>query len=181
MIRLHFRTAQVQRPMTPGQTRLIVQAVDEQDEPCAIFLCGIEPPNTLQRRMRESFHTVCSVEDMAEYPAGVACVQEVDPQTVDEGTFLYSVQENIVYERGTGSAGQPDWVPFRPRAENLNPRFHSHTLPFFRRSVIDIILPNREFVVQAVGWIEDAARQLEQDFIDLEKLKSYAQAGLDFP
>jgi len=170
MIRLQIRTAGVRHPLSPGQTRVVIRAVDEHDKPAAIFLCCIEPPNTFERRLRESFHTVCSVEDMVEYPVGVSSIREIDPQTVDEGTFLYSAQENIIYVRSRDA-----WIPYKPRPENLKPNVHTHTLPFFRRSAIDIILPSREFVVQAIDWIKEAARQLEQDFLDLETLRSYEQ------
>jgi hypothetical protein len=172
MIRLQIQTAAVRRLLSPGQTRVVIRAVDEQDRPTAIFLCCVEPPNSLEQRLRESFHTVCSVEDMTEYPVGVSCVREIDPKTADEGVFLYCVQENIVYVRAR-SGGKAVWIPYKPKPENLKPNVHTHTFPFFRRSTIDIILPNRDFVVQAIGWIEEAVKQLEQDFCNLEQLKRY--------
>lgn len=173
MIRLRFRVARVRRPLSPGQTRLIVGASDDNGMPVALFLCGVEPPDIFSRRMRESFHTICSVEDMAEYPAAVSCVREVDPQTAERGVLLYSVQENVVYVRDCDGNRNPVWRPYEPRPENLNPNVHSHKLPFFRRSTIDIVLPNRDFVDQAVGWIGQAVRQLEKDMLDLDHFKSY--------
>ncbi len=168
MIRLQIRTAEVRRPVSPGQTRIVIRAVDADDRPVAVFLCGVEPPNSFERRMRESFHTICSVEDMAEYPVGVSSVREVDPASVEEGVYLYCAQENVVYVRIRDHRQQAAWEPYKPKPENLKPNVHSHKRPFFRRSAIDIILPNREFVSRAVGWIEDAVKRLEKDIHDLE-------------
>lgn len=172
MIRLEVKTLPLKRSLSPGQTRVLIRAVDEKDRPVAIFLCGVEPPNSFERRMRESFHTICSVEDMAEYPVGVSCVSEVDPAGVEEGLFLYSAQENIVYVRSKNKQGRAVWIPYKPKPENLKPNVHSHKLPFFRRSAIDIILPNREFVSQAIGWIEEAVALLEKDMTELEMLRN---------
>lgn len=97
MIRLQVRTAEVRHPLSPGQTRVVIRAVDADDRPVAVFLCGVEPPSAFERRMRESFHTICSVEDMAEYPVAVSCVREIDPVSVEEGVYLYDAQENVVY------------------------------------------------------------------------------------
>jgi hypothetical protein len=173
MIRLSVMTAEVKRPLSPGQTRVVIRARDENDWPVALFLCGIEPPNTFERRMRESFHTVCSVEDMAEYPVGVASPEEVDPQTCEPGVLLYAVQENAVYVRSGDENDIPAWMPYRPEPEQKAPNVHAHKLPFFRRSEIDIILPNRDFVVRSIEWISRAVRRLEQDQHDLEQLKPY--------
>jgi len=173
MIRLHVQTAEVRRPVSPGQTRVVIRATGENDVPVAVFLCGVEPPNSFERRMRESFHTICSVEDMAEYPVGVSGLHEADPKKSEQGFLLYNVQENVVYVRELDAARKPAWLPYHPRHENLNPNVHSHKLPCFRRSTIDIILPHRDFVVQAIGWIEEAVRQLEKDMGDLERLKNY--------
>ena len=168
MIRLEVKTLPLKRPLSPGQTRVLIRAVKDRDKPVAVFLCGVEPPNSFERRMRESFHTICSVEDMAEYPVGVSCISEVDPTSQEEGVFLYSAQENIVYVRSKDRQGRAAWVPYKPKSENLKPNVHSHKLPFFRRSAIDIILPNREFVSQAIGWIEEAVALLEKDMAELE-------------
>ena len=167
MIRLDVQTLPLKRPLSPGQTRVLIRAVDVNDKPVAVFLCGVEPPNAFERRMRESFHTICSVEDMAEYPVGVSCVNEVDPASVEEGVYIYCAQENTVYVRSR-ERGKAAWIPYRPEPEHLKPNVHSHKLPFFRRSAIDIILPNREFVSQAIGWIEEAVNRLEKDMHDLE-------------
>jgi hypothetical protein len=167
MIRLETKMLPLKRLLSPGQTRVLIRAVDAEDKPVALFLCGVEPPNSFERRMRESFHTICSVEDLAEYPVGVSSIREIDPASVEEGVFLYSAQENIVYVRSV-QRGLAVWIPFRPKPENLKPNVHSHKLPFFRRSAIDIILPNREFVSRAIGWIEEAVKRLEKDMHDLE-------------
>jgi len=173
MIRLSILTAEVKRPLSPGQTRVVIHARDENGLPVALFLCGVEPPNTFERRMRESFHTVCSVEDMAEYPVGVATIEEVDPKTCEPGDLLYAAQENAVYIRGMDETKRPAWLPYRPKPEQRNPNVHAHKLPLFRRSAIDVILPNRDFVVRSIEWISQAVRRLEQDQRDLEQLKSY--------
>lgn len=174
MIRIEVQTAEVRRPISPGQTRVVLRASDEQGRPQAVFLCGVEPPNSFERRMRESFHTICSVEDMVEYPIGVSSVLEIDPRGVETGTMLYCAQENTVYvcQKNRGDE-EHHWQPFVARNENLNPNVHSHKLPFFRRSAIDVILPHRDFVVRAIDWIEKAVRLLEKDLRDLERLKSY--------
>jgi hypothetical protein len=123
--------------------------------------------------MRESFMTVCSVEDMVEYPIGVSSVQEINPATQDEDIKLYCAQENIIYVRGYDDHMEPAWVPYTPSASHPKPNVHSHKLPFFRRNTIDIILPCRDFVVQAIGWIEDAVAQLTKDQANLEFLQDY--------
>ena len=168
MIRIEVETLPLKRPLSPGQTRVLFRAISERDRPVAVFLCGVEPPNSFERRMRESFHTVCSVEDMVEYPVGVSSVSEVDPASQEEGVFLYCAQENVVYVRSKDKQGHAAWIPYKVRAENLKPNVHSHKLPFFRRSEIDIILPNREFVSQAIGWVKDAVALLEKDMAELE-------------
>ena len=173
MIRLKIRTAEVKRPISPGQTRVVVSARDENEQPIAIFLCGVEPPNAFERRMRESFHTVCSVEDMVEYPVGVSCITETEPAGYEVGTYLYCVQENAIYVRGEDSEGNPVWKPYRSEPGQLSLNVHSHKLPFFRRSTIDIILPNRDFVVQSITWLEQAALRLEKDRLDLKTLIDY--------
>jgi len=173
MISLKIQTAMVKRPLSPGQTRVVIRAIGENEEPRAIFLCCVEPPNSFERRMRECFMTVCSVEDLVEYPVGVSSVLEIDPATQDEGVKLYCAQENLVYVRDVDDAGKPAWIPYTPRAGGLKPNVHTHHLPFFRRSTIDIILPCRDFVVQAIGWIENAVAQLERDQKNLELLKDY--------
>lgn len=170
MIRLEIETLPLKRVLSPGQTRVIFRAIDGNDRPIALFLCGVEPPNSFEHRMRESFHTICSVEDMAEYPVGVSCVSEVDPVGLEEGLFLYCAQENVVYVRSRDRRDRAVWTPYRPKPENLKPNVHSHKLPFFRRSAIDIILPNREFVSHAIGWIEDAIALLEKDMQELKML-----------
>jgi len=173
MISLKIQTAQVKRPLSPGQTRVVIRAADENEEPVAVFLCCVEPPNSFERRMRESFMTVCSVEDMVEYPVGVSSVHEINPESQEEGIKLYCAQENVIYVRGFDDQDEPAWIPYKPPTGGLKPNVHTHTLPFFRRSTIDIILPCRDFVVQAVGWIEDAVAQLERDQKNLELLKDY--------
>lgn len=173
MIRLSIRAAEVRRPASPGQTRVVIRALDEQDRPVALFLCCVEPPNSFERRMRESFQTVCSLEDMAEYPVGVSAIDEADPADWEPGIHLYSAQENLVYVRGKDSRGRPEWHPYPPKSGWPGPNVHGHKLPFFRRSTIDIILPNRDFVVQSIEWIKRAVRRLEKDRLDLEQLNHY--------
>ena len=173
MISLKIQTAEVKHPLTPGQTRVVIQAVDENDEPTPVFLCCVEPPNTFERRMRESFMTICSVEDMAEYPVGVSSVREIDPLPVAEGTLLYCAQENKIYERGYDEQQDPAWNPYIPPQGGMKPNVHTHKLPFFRRSAIDVILPSRHFVRHAIQWIEDAVKQLERAKSDLEFLRDY--------
>ena len=173
MIQLEVRTAALRRPLSPGQTRLVVRATDERGTPVAIFLCCVEPPNTFERRMRESFQTVCSVEDMTEYPVGVSSVQTVDPTDLADGTLLYAAQENLIYEKKQEMTGTAIWRLYRPVPSGVIPNVHTHKLPFFRRSTIDIILPNRAFVTDAVRWIEEAAMRLEKDQLDLDDLKPY--------
>lgn len=173
MIRLSIRTAEVKRPFSPGQTRVVIRAVDEQDRPVALFLCCVEPPNSFERRMRESFQTVCSIEDMAEYPVGVSSIDEADPKDWEPGVCLYSAQENLIYIRSKEHNGRPAWHPYVPKPGHPVPNVHSHKLPFFRRSTIDIILPNRDFVVQSIEWIKQAVRRLEKDRLDLELLEHY--------
>jgi hypothetical protein len=172
-ISLKTQTAEVKRPQSPGQTRVVIRAIDENEDPVPVFLCCVEPPDTFARRFRESFVTICSVEDMAEYPVGVSSVREVDPVTQDEGILLYCAQENVVYVRGEDENNDPAWIPYVPEPAQLKPNVHGHNFPFFRRSTIDIILPCRDFVVRAIGWIEDSVAQLMKDQANLEILKEY--------
>ena len=185
MIRLKIHTAAVKCPLSPGQTRTVIYAYEpdidpetgaEMDDgtPAAIFLCGIEPPNSFERRFRESFHTVCSVEDMVEYPVGVSTIDEADAAEVEPGTFLYAAQENRIYVSTLNEDGVLQWLPYQAPPEGKEPNRHTHKLPFFRRSKIDIILPCRDFVVQSIAWIEEAAKRLEEDFASLEKLEQYS-------
>ena len=175
MIALKVQTAEVKHPLSPGQTRAVIRAYDDTDDkPAAIFLCCVEPPNSFERHMRESFQTVCSVEDIAEYPVGVSSISEIDPATQQIGSYLYAAQENKVY-RVSEIGMKPAWVVYQPSPGEYSPNVHSHKLPFFRRSTIDIILPSRDFVVQAIGWIEQAVRQLNKAFDDLAKLKTYEE------
>jgi hypothetical protein len=164
-------------PHHPGQVRARFRAVEKENEddengtPAAVFLCCVEPPDSFRRKMRESFQTVCSVEDLAEYPVGVSTVEEVDPASQEEGTFLYAVQENKIYVRSPSEPGPPAWLPYAPAPGGLPVNVHSHKLPFFRRSAIDIILPSRRFVRYAVEEIKNAIRELERDRADLERFE----------
>ncbi|MDR3233435.1 MAG: hypothetical protein LBT46_07215 [Planctomycetaceae bacterium] len=162
--------AEVKRPLSPGASRVVFQARDEDGQPAAVFLCSIEPPNAFEQVMRESFVTVCSVEDMVEYPVGVSSVEEIDPSEFAADTFLYAAQENRVYVRSVNDLEEPAWIPYKPQGKQ--PNVHTHKLPFFRRSTIDIILPNRDFVKQSIEWIKTAVRRLEKDQADLEELKN---------
>ena len=184
MIKLKIHTAAVKRPMSPGQTRTVIHAYEPDfhpetgaelpdGTPAAIFLCGIEPPNSFERRFRESFHTVCSVEDMSEYPIGVSTIDEADAGLCEPGVFLYAAQENRIYINTFNPDEGLQWVPYQTPIDGKEPNRHTHKLPFFRRNTIDILLPCRDFVDQAIGWIEDAAKRLEKDFADLEKFKRY--------
>jgi len=180
MIKLKIQTARIKRPLSPGQTRTVIYAyepefdpgtgaeLDTEGTPAAIFLCGIEPPNSFERRFRESFHTICSVEDMTEYPVGVSTIDEADASECEPGTFLFAAQENRIYVNEDSQ-----WVPYQCPPDGKEPNCHTHKLPFFRRSKIDIILPCRDFVVEAIEWIENAAKQLEKDLANLEKLQNY--------
>jgi hypothetical protein len=170
MINVTIEIATMKRPLSPGTVRTLIHARDENDQPVAVFLCSIEPPNTFERVMRESFVTVCSVEDMVEYPVGVSSITEVDPASCENGVFLYAAQANKVYIRDEED-GQPVWKLYQPQGKH--PNTHTHKLPFFRRSSIDIILPHREFVLQSLEWIRDAVKRLEKDQYDLEQLKPY--------
>jgi hypothetical protein len=170
MINVTLEVAPMKRPLSPGAVRTVIHAKDENDQPAAVFLCSIEPPNSFERVMRESFVTVCSVEDMVEYPVGVSSIIEVDPVEYEQGVFLYAAQANKVYIRDE-EEGQPVWKPYCP--EGKHPNVHTHSLPFFRRSTIDIILPHRDFVLQSLEWIRDAVKRLEKDQQDLEQLKPY--------
>ncbi len=53
MIRIEVETLPLKRPLSPGQTRVLIRAVDSGGRPVAVFLCGVEPPNSFERRMRE--------------------------------------------------------------------------------------------------------------------------------
>jgi hypothetical protein len=177
MIAVTVEIAQLKRPLSNGAVRAIIHAKDVHaetgdEQPAAVFLCSIEPPNSFERIMRESFITVCSVEDMVEYPVGVSSITEVNPAEHEEGMFLYSSHENKVYIRGE-KEGVPVWLPYQP--EGKQPNVHTHKLPFFRRSVIDVIFPHRDFVIQSLDWIRDAVRRLEKDQRDLEQLRPYTQ------
>jgi hypothetical protein len=162
--------ASIKHRPSNGATRAIFRAKTSDNEPAAIFLCSIEPPNSFERTMRESFITVCSVEDLVEYPVGVSSITEVDPNDYGEGVFLYSSQENKVYIRSEKD-GVPAWVYYQP--DGKQPNVHTHKLPFFRRSTIDVIFPHRDFVVQSIDWIQDAVKRLEKDQQDLERLQAY--------
>ena len=170
MFSISVETAEITRPLSNGATRVRFRAMDEEDKPAAIFLCCVEPPNAFERILRESYITVCSVEDLAEYPVGVSAIEEVDPAEFPADTFLYVAYENKVYVRSADETGQPVWTIYAPVA-GKRPNVHTHKLPFFRRSAIDIILPNRSFVLEAVEWIEEAAKRLTKDMQDIEKLK----------
>jgi hypothetical protein len=170
MISVTVEIAQIKRPLSNGATRALFHAKDEGGHPAAIFLCSLEPPNSFERTMRESFVTVCSVEDIVEYPVGVSSITEVDPADFTLETLLYSSQENKIYIRGEKDSA-PAWVPYRP--EGKQPNVHTHKLPFFRRSTIDVIFPHRSFVMQSIEWIQDAVKRLEKDWKDLEELRPF--------
>jgi hypothetical protein len=172
MFEISVQTAPIKRPLSNGATRVIFRARDENDEPAAIFLCCVEPPNSFERILRESFVTICSVEDLAEYPVGVSSVKEVNPGEFEADTFIFDAQENSIFVRSEDAAGQPVWTPYQPDS-GKRPNVHTHKLPFFRRSAIDVILPNRAFVMEAIEWIKQAALRLEQDLSDIEKLRTY--------
>ena len=172
MFNISVQLAPITRALSNGAVRVVFRARDEHDEPAAIFLCCVEPPNAFERILRESFITICSVEDLAEYPVGVSAVEEVDPSLFEADTFLYAAQENKVYVRSADTAGQPVWALYEPTASGKRPNVHTHKLPFFRRSAIDVILPHRSFVVDAVGWIETAAKTLAKDLKDIENLQN---------
>lgn len=172
MFVISVETAAIQRPLSNGATRAVFRARDAEDNPAPIFLCCAEPPNAFEQRLRESFVTICSVEDLAEYPVGVSDVSEVDPGEFPADTFLFDAQKNKIYVRSEDMSGQPVWEPYQP-VSGRHPNVHTHKLPFFRRSAIDIILPNREYVMEAVQWIKQAAVRLEKDMADIEQLKHY--------
>jgi hypothetical protein len=172
MISVTVEIARIKRPFSNGATRALFHAKDENDQPAAVFLCSLEPPNSFERVMRESFITVCSVEDMVEYPVGVSSITEVKPAECEEGMFLYSSQENEIYIRGEKD-NAPAWLPYHP--EGKQPDVHTHKLPFFRRSTIDVIFPHRDFVMQSIDWIRDAVKRLEKDQRDLEELRPFMQ------
>ena len=174
MFTISVETAPIKRPLSNGATRVIFRARDEKEEPAAIFLCCVEPPNSFERTLRESFITICSVEDLAEYPIGVSSVEEVPPDEFAADTFVFDAQKNSIHVRSEDAAGQPVWKPYHP-VDGKRPNIHTHKLPFFRRSAIDVILPNRAFVMEAVEWIQQAAARLGQDLLDIEQLKSYSQ------
>jgi len=170
MFVISVETAAIQRPLSNGATRALFRARDEAGEPAPIFLCCVEPPNAFERILRESFMTICSVEDLAEYPVGVSVIEEVDPKVFPADTLLFAAQENKVYVRSSDEMDVPVWCPYRP-ASGRQPNVHVHKLPFFRRSAIDIILPNRRFVMEAVEWIDEAAKRLAKDMADIEQLR----------
>ena len=173
MFVISVETAAIQRPLSNGATRVIFRARNEDETPAPIFLCCVEPPDAFSKTLRESYVTVCSVEDLAEYPVGVSSVAEVPPAEFPVDTFLFDAQENRIYVRSADSADQPTWSPYRP-PHGLRPNVHTHKLPFFRRSAIDIIVPNRAYVMEAVEWIEQAARRLTKDLKDIETLRPFA-------
>jgi hypothetical protein len=170
MISVTVETAAVKRPLSNGATRVLFRAEDENGLPAAIFLCSIEPPNSFERSMRESFVTVCSVEDIVEYPVGVSSITEVNPADHEDGVFLYSSQENKIYVRGE-KENAPAWLPYQPPENGKQPGVHTHKLPFFRRSTIDVVLPHRDFVIQSLDWIREAVKRLEKDWKDIEELR----------
>jgi hypothetical protein len=173
-VTLSVQTAAVTRPLSPGATRVIISARDDNDDPAAIFLCAIEPPDAFSQSMRESFVTICSVEDMTEYPVGVSSIEEVPPGDYEAGTFLYAAQENKVYIRSiTDGIDSPVWQAYNPPHHRPKPNVHTNKLPFFRRSTIDVILPNRAFVMDAITWINDAVKRLAKDQADLERLSNF--------
>jgi hypothetical protein len=172
MFFISVETAPIKRPLSNGATRVIFRARGENEEPAAIFLCCVEPPNSFERVLRESFVSVCSAEDLAEYPVGVSCVEESPPSEFAADTFVFDAQENSIYVRSEDAAGQSVWRPYQP-VSGKRPNVHTHKLPFFRRSAIDVILPNRAFVREAIEWIKQAAARLEKDLLDMEKLRAY--------
>jgi hypothetical protein len=172
MFAISAETAAIQRPLSNGATRVIVRARDEKDCPAAIFLCCVEPPNAFEQILRESFVTICSVEDLMEYPVGVSSVEEVAPHEFRADTFLFDAQENSIYVRSADHLDQPVWKLYDP-VHGKRPNVHTHKLPFFRRSAIDIILPNRAYVMEAVEWIKQAVQRLAKDLEDIERLKPY--------
>ena len=174
MYTISVETAPIKRPLSNGAPRVIFRARDEKEEPAAIFLCCVEPPNSFQKVLRESFITICSVEDIAEYPVGVSSIEEVPLNEFAADTFIFDAQQNCIYVRSEDAAGQPVWRPYQPTS-GKRPNVHTHKLPFFRRSAIDVILPNRAFVMEATCWIKQAAARLAQDFLDIEQLKPYQQ------
>ena len=169
MFSISVEAAAIQRPLSNGATRVIFRAKDATAQPAPIFLCCVEPPNAFEQRLRESFVTICSVEDLVEYPVGVSSVAEVPPEDFPVDTFLYDAQQNKIYIRSADDAMQPEWVPYLPSGKK--PNVHTHKLPFFRRSAIDIILPNRAFVMETVEWLQQAVNVLAKDMEDIEKLK----------
>ena len=171
MFVISVETAAITRPLSNGATRVLIRARDTYDNPAAIFLCCVEPPNAFEQILRESFVTICSVEDLAEYPVGVSAIEEVDPAGFSADTFLFAAQENKIYVRSADGAGQPVWKAYSHESAGKRPNVHTHKLPFFRRSAIDIILPNRAFVMEAVEEMEKAARVLAKDMEDIERLK----------
>jgi hypothetical protein len=177
---IHTQTAETgKRRISPGATRVTISAVNEPadetetETPAPIFLCSVSPPNTYEQRFRETFLTVCSVEDIAEYPVGVSSVLEVPPENHPAGTLLFSAQENKIYTRGETVNQSPEWKPYFPQNNQLPPDPHTHNLPFFRRSTIDIILPNRLFVEFTLKEIRRAIRILEKDLAALEHLTDH--------
>jgi len=172
MFSISVETAAIKRALSNGATRVIFRARDADDKPAPIFLCCVEAPNAFTRTLRESFITVCSVEDLAEYPVGVSDPNEVDPGEFPADTLLYNAQGNRVYVRSADETATPVWTPYRP-VEGKHPNVHTHKLPFFRRSAIDIILPHRSYVLEAVEWVQYAAKVLAKDMEDIEQLKPY--------
>jgi hypothetical protein len=167
--KITVKHVQIKRPTSPGATRVQFIAENVDGTPAHIFLCSVQPPNTYEQRYREAFETLCSVEDMFEYPVGVSHVSEIDPATQPENTFMYDAQENRVYIRTKNVNDIPVWKPYIATGTSLQPNVHTHKMPFFRRSVIDIIVPNRLFVDKCVKWISDAAKMLKKDLLLVEK------------
>jgi hypothetical protein len=172
MFVLSVETAAIPRPLSNGATRVVIRARNGNDCPAAIFLCCVEPPNSFEKVLRESFVTICSVEDLAEYPVGVSSINEVPSACYPADSFLFDAQENKIYVKSADALEQPVWKPYEP-TDGKSPNVHTHKLPFFRRSAIDIILPNRAYVMEAVEWIKQAAERLAKDMEDIEKLKPY--------
>jgi hypothetical protein len=157
------------RPTSPGATRVQFAAENADKTPAHIFLCSVQPPDTYGQKYREAFETICSVEDMFEYPVGVSSVKEVDPASIAINTFLYDAQENRVYIRTNNINDVPQWELYHAPPNGMQPNVHTHKPPFFRRSVIDIIVPNRLFVDKCIGWIERAIKMLKRDLELVEK------------
>jgi hypothetical protein len=164
----------IQRPLSPGQVRQVIRAFEqtgsENKTPAAIFLCSLETPNVKARTFRKSFQTICSVDDLSWYPEAIADDSlRPDPAETEEGTLIYSLQENHVWIRDESES----WVLYTKRyaAEHgqLFPRRHPHHLPFFRTNTIDVIWPNSYFVTKAKDWLDEAVLILNKDITVLRK------------